>query len=46
MNSASIPTVAFGQTGRSVTRVGLGGEGVLRTNMNTLQAREVIYYLF
>lgn len=43
MKDSTIPTVAFGQTGQSVTRVGLGGEGVLRTHMNTLQAREVIY---
>lgn len=43
MQSASIPTISFGQTGRQVTRVGLGGEGILRTHMHTLQAREVIY---
>jgi aryl-alcohol dehydrogenase-like predicted oxidoreductase len=43
MTDASIPTISFGQTGRQVTRVGLGGEGVLRTHMQTLQAREVIY---
>jgi len=43
MKDTAIPTVAFGQTGRSVTRVGLGGEGVLRTQMQTVQAREVIY---
>jgi aryl-alcohol dehydrogenase-like predicted oxidoreductase len=43
MTDNAIPTVPFGQTGLSVTRVGLGGEGVLRTHMQTLQAREVIY---
>jgi aryl-alcohol dehydrogenase-like predicted oxidoreductase len=43
MANASIPSTPFGQTGRQVTRVGLGGEGVLRTHMQTLQAREVIY---
>jgi predicted aldo/keto reductase-like oxidoreductase len=32
----------FGQTGREVTLVGLGGEGVLRTYGQTHQARKVI----
>jgi aryl-alcohol dehydrogenase-like predicted oxidoreductase len=35
-------TRAFGNTGRTVTRVGLGGEGVLRTHGQTPQALAVI----
>jgi aryl-alcohol dehydrogenase-like predicted oxidoreductase len=39
----TIPTGVFGQTGQKVTRVGLGGEGVLRTYGKSEQAREVIH---
>jgi aryl-alcohol dehydrogenase-like predicted oxidoreductase len=42
MTTASIPTVLFGSTGRRVTRVGLGGEGILRTNGLAVEAGEVI----
>jgi aryl-alcohol dehydrogenase-like predicted oxidoreductase len=42
MQTTSIPTVLFGSTGRSVTRVGLGGEGLLRTNGRSVEAGEVI----
>lgn len=42
MNPIAIPAVLFGSTGRSVTRVGLGGEGVLRTNGRGAEAMEVI----
>ncbi|RJP46489.1 MAG: aldo/keto reductase [Desulfobacteraceae bacterium] len=42
MKTNSIPTVEFGTTGRMVTRVGLGGEGVLRTTGKTDAARKVI----
>jgi aryl-alcohol dehydrogenase-like predicted oxidoreductase len=42
MTLTSIPNVPFGSTGRSVTRVGLGGEGVLRTNGRAAEANEVI----
>jgi aryl-alcohol dehydrogenase-like predicted oxidoreductase len=38
----TIPTCVFGQTGHKVTRVGLGGEGVLRTYGKSEQAGEVI----
>jgi len=38
----TIPTGVFGQTGQKVTRIGLGGEGVLRTYGKSGQAREVI----
>jgi aryl-alcohol dehydrogenase-like predicted oxidoreductase len=38
----TIPTGVFGQTGQKITRVGLGGEGVLRTYGKSVQAREVI----
>lgn len=31
MNYEAIGTIVFGQTGREVTMVGLGGEGILRT---------------
>jgi len=42
MQPSSIPIVLFGSTGRSVTRIGLGGEGVLRTNGRGAEAAEVI----
>ena len=42
MNLAPIKTHIFGRTGREVTCVGLGGEGVLRTNNRTAEARQVI----
>ncbi len=35
-------TSPFGKTGRTVTRVGLGGEGILRTHGRTPQAQAVI----
>jgi predicted aldo/keto reductase-like oxidoreductase len=35
-------TSSFGETGQTVTRVGLGGEGVLRTHGQTPQAQAVI----
>ena len=37
-----IKTNPFGKTGALVTRVGLGGEGVLRTTRRTEEARAVI----
>jgi len=37
-----LPTREFGSTGRMVTRVGLGGEGVLRTHGRSQEARAVI----
>ncbi len=43
MKGDTIPTGVFGQTGRKVTRVGLGGEGVLRTYGKSEQALEVIH---
>jgi aryl-alcohol dehydrogenase-like predicted oxidoreductase len=42
MHPKSIPTTLFGATGQSVTRVGLGGEGILRTNDLRAEAGEVI----
>ena len=39
---ASMPTTLFSSTGVSVTRVGLGGEGVLRTHGREQEARTVI----
>ena len=42
MHSTPIPTVSFGASGRRVTRIGLGGEGVLRTNGRKAEAAEVI----
>jgi aryl-alcohol dehydrogenase-like predicted oxidoreductase len=39
----TIPLSEFGKTGQQVTRVGLGGEGILRTYGNTVQALEVIH---
>lgn len=43
MAKASIQTTVFGQTGQEVTRVGLGGEGVLRTHGQTEGAQAVIW---
>jgi len=40
----SIPTIPFGPTGPPVTRVGLGGEGVLRTWGAEGDARAVIHH--
>jgi aryl-alcohol dehydrogenase-like predicted oxidoreductase len=37
-----LPSAAFGSTGRSVTRFGLGGEGVLRTHGREREAAAVI----
>jgi len=37
-----IPTVPFGPNGPHVTRIGLGGEGVLRTRNRDTEARNVI----
>ena len=42
MTTASIPENLFGITGRHVTRVGLGGEGILRTHGRAAEARDVI----
>jgi aryl-alcohol dehydrogenase-like predicted oxidoreductase len=42
MGNNMIESKVFGRTGQEVTRVGLGGEGVLRTYGQTAQAREVI----
>jgi hypothetical protein len=42
MPSPSIPVVLFRSTGRSVTRAGLGGEGVLGSNGRGAEAMEVI----
>lgn len=42
MKPDKIPVAVFGQTGQEVTRVGLGGEGILRTYGKSQQAREVI----
>lgn len=42
MHTQSIPATLFGATGQTVTRVGLGGEGVLRTNDRGAEAGEVI----
>ncbi|MDZ7831877.1 MAG: aldo/keto reductase [Desulfobacterales bacterium] len=42
MEINSIPAVHFGATGQMVTRVGLGGEGVLRTTGKTEPAHRVI----
>ena len=38
----SLPQKTLGRTGHSATRLGLGGEGVLRTNGNDRQAQAVI----
>jgi len=42
MRGEPLPTVPFGRRGPPVTRVGLGGEGVLRTRGRGDEAREVI----
>ncbi len=42
LESDEIATGIFGQTGRKVTLVGLGGEGILRTYGCTPRAQEVI----
>ncbi len=42
MKKPEINTVEFGQTGREVTIVGLGGEGILRTHGQTRKAQKVI----
>jgi len=42
MQESRIPTVPFGAGGPAVTRVGLGGEGVLRTTGRDGEARQVI----
>lgn len=42
MQAEEIPMSLFGATGRAVTRVGLGGEGVLRTHGHAAQARQVV----
>ncbi|HEV2126713.1 MAG TPA: aldo/keto reductase [Chloroflexota bacterium] len=39
----NIPTVTLGRTGVEVTRLGLGGEGVLRTRNRTGEATAVIH---
>ncbi|MFH1153429.1 MAG: aldo/keto reductase [Pseudomonadota bacterium] len=46
MTASSIPVADFGKTGSRVTRVGLGGEGVLRTTGQNLQALDVIETAF
>ncbi|MEJ2589290.1 MAG: aldo/keto reductase [Deltaproteobacteria bacterium] len=40
---SDIPTVPFGPDGPPVTRIGLGGEGVLRTRNRDMEARNVIH---
>lgn len=42
LHHSSLPRTNFGPTGRSVTRLGLGGEGVLRTFGYETEARAVI----
>jgi aryl-alcohol dehydrogenase-like predicted oxidoreductase len=42
MNQKPLQTRIFGNTHQSVTRTGLGGEGVLRTHGRNHEAREVI----
>ncbi len=42
MTKNPIPAKAFGSTGHIVTRVGLGGEGILRTTGKNESARRVI----
>lgn len=44
MCAGSIEQGMFGATGRTVTRVGLGGEGVLRTHDRQEEARQVIQW--
>ena len=41
-----IETVPFSKSGPKVTKIGLGGEGVLRTHARQAQAREVIQTAF
>jgi aryl-alcohol dehydrogenase-like predicted oxidoreductase len=43
MQLTSIPTVSFGSSLHVVTRIGLGGEGVLRTNGRRPEAMQVIH---
>lgn len=38
-----LPTTVFGSGAGKVTRIGLGGEGVLRTRDRKAKAREVIH---
>jgi aryl-alcohol dehydrogenase-like predicted oxidoreductase len=42
MKHATIPDTVFGRTDHRVTRVGLGGEGILRTHGKAAQAGKVI----
>ena len=42
MTDNEIPKTQFGSSGRSLTRIGLGGEGVLRTHGRTDEAFAVI----
>jgi aryl-alcohol dehydrogenase-like predicted oxidoreductase len=42
MSSSSLPYANLGRTGRAVSRVGLGGEGVLRTTQRQAEALRVI----
>ena len=43
MTSIQIEKRLFGKTNQSVTRTGLGGEGILRTHGRDLQAHAVIH---
>ena len=43
MKKPGINAIEFGQSGREVTIVGLGGEGILRTQGQTRKAQEVIF---
>ncbi len=40
---SDLPTITFGAKGPVVTRIGLGGEGILRTTNQDARAREVIH---
>ncbi|MEB3195932.1 MAG: aldo/keto reductase [Candidatus Sericytochromatia bacterium] len=40
--TTTLPTTGLGETGRLVTRVGLGGEGVLRTRGRAAEAQAVL----
>ena len=42
MSASTMATDNFTKSGPKITRVGLGGEGILRTHQRTAQAREVI----
>lgn len=42
MSSRSLPTTLLGRTGREVTRIGLGGEGVLRSRGRQAEAGAVL----